>query len=221
MATAEDDAKAHAGQAVYSPFVLKAYDLWVLGLSNRFLWKCPTAKLRGLYDRNVSSNHLDIGVGTGYFLRHARWPSAKPSITLLDLNPNSLHAASQRIQDFSPNTVRADVLEPLPKIGPFQSVGLCYLLHCLPGRLSEKARLFRHVSEVMAPGARVFGATILQGDTVRSRPAKALMDVYNRRGIFSNANDDAETLKAELAAVFDIARFEISGCVAIFEASKT
>ena len=30
-----------AGQAVYTKQALKAYDFAVLGVSNRFLWKCP------------------------------------------------------------------------------------------------------------------------------------------------------------------------------------
>ena len=34
----------------------------------------------------------------------------------------------------------ASALEPLPdSVGPFDSVGLNYLLHCLPGRMDEKA----------------------------------------------------------------------------------
>jgi hypothetical protein len=100
--------RIEAGQAVYSPMVLRTYDSIVLGLSNRFLWRCPTAELLRLYDRNVSERHLDVGVGTGYFLDKSRWPVAKPAITLLDLNPNCLTMASRRIRRFTPQTVRAN-----------------------------------------------------------------------------------------------------------------
>ena len=85
--------------------VLRTYDWIVLGLSNRFLWRCPTAELLRLYDRKVSERHLDVGVGTGYFLHKAKWPVAKPVITLLDLNPNCLTTASRRIRRFTPQTV--------------------------------------------------------------------------------------------------------------------
>ena len=64
----EDRQAVEAGQAVYSPFVLRMYDWFVLGFSSRFIWRCPASEMRRLYDRNVSSRHLDIGVGTGYFL---------------------------------------------------------------------------------------------------------------------------------------------------------
>ena len=94
MPTLED---LEAGQAVYTPIVLRTYDWVVLGLSNHLLWRCPTADLRRLYDRNVSARHLDIGVGTGYFLDKATWPVPIPSNTLLDHKANCLRAASRRI----------------------------------------------------------------------------------------------------------------------------
>lgn len=34
-----------AGQAVYTKSNLAVYDFVVLGVSNRFIWKCPTARL--------------------------------------------------------------------------------------------------------------------------------------------------------------------------------
>jgi SAM-dependent methyltransferase len=207
-----------AGQAVYSPLVLAAYDWLVLGISNHLVWRCPTAELRRLYDRNVSARHLDLGVGTGYFLDKARWPSPAPSITLVDLNPNSLATAARRIRRYSPATVRANILEPLPAMEPFGSVGLSYLLHCLPGTIPEKAVVFDNIRALLAPGARVFGATIVQGEIPRSRTAQALMDLYNRKGIFSNAGDRVEDLDAALRACFDDVRIEMKGNVALFEA---
>jgi SAM-dependent methyltransferase len=207
-----------AGQAIYSPLVLAAYDWFVLGFSNRFLWRCPTSALRRLYDRNVSACHVDIGVGTGYFLDRAKWPAALPEITLVDLNPNSLQAAAKRIARYGPRAVRANALAPLPAMGPFDSAGLCYLLHCLPGAIAEKAVVFDHLRPVLAPGARVFGATILQGDTPRSWAAQRLMNLYNKRRIFSNAGDTRQDLETALAARFRDVKIAIVGAVALFEA---
>lgn len=163
----------HAGQAVYTPWTLRAYDAFVLGFSNRFLWRCPTPRLLDLYRRNVAAQHLDIGVGTGYFLDKTPWPVAHPEITLMDLNPHSLAAAARRIARYRPRAIIGNALEPLTVEGPFSSVGLNYLLHCLPGTLREKAVIFDHLRAVLAPGARVFGATILQGDAPRSFPRKS------------------------------------------------
>lgn len=198
--------------------VLRAYDWFVLGISNRFLWRCPTVELRRLYDRNLSGRHLDIGVGTGYFLDKARWPVPNPAITLLDLNPNCLAMASRRIRRFAPRTVLANVLAPFPRFDGFQSAGLCYLLHCLPGTMAEKSTAFDHLTPCLASGARVFGATIVQGDAPRSKPAQALMNLYNRKGIFSNADDSIAALDLELRKRFRDVEISLIGAVALFEA---
>jgi SAM-dependent methyltransferase len=211
-------ASVEAGQAVYSPLVLSVYDAFVLGFSNHLLWRCPTVELRALYDRNVGAHHLDIGVGTGYFLDRARWPVPAPAITLLDLNANSLAAAARRIGRYAPKAVAADALAPLPDLGRFDSVGLCYLLHCLPGAISSKATVFDHVRPLLAPGARVFGATIVQGDAPRSWAAQRLMDLYNTKGIFSNRDDRAQDLEAALESRFEDVRVGLKGAVALFEA---
>jgi SAM-dependent methyltransferase len=216
-----------AGQAVYSPLVLRTYDWFVLGFSNRLLWRCPSSELRRLYDRNVSSRHLDIGVGTGYFLDKAAWPTANPAITLVDLNENSLAFAADRIKRYAPRKVRANALEPLPLVLPpplaannqFDSCGMCFLLHCLPGAIPEKAVVFDHIRPFLAPGARVFGATILQGSAPRSALAQNLMNVYNKKGIFSNASDRLEDLQAALTARFTHVNVTMRGAVALFEAA--
>jgi ubiquinone/menaquinone biosynthesis C-methylase UbiE len=213
-----ENVSVEAGQAVYSPLVLSVYDVFVLGFSNHLLWRCPTAELRALYDRNVSAHHLDIGVGTGYFLDRARWPVPSPAITLLDLNANSLAAAARRIERYSPKTATADALQPLPDLGRFDSMGLCYLLHCLPGAIPSKAAVFDNIRPLLAPGARVFGATILQGSVPRSWAAQRLMDTYNSKGIFSNRSDRVEDLEAALASRFKDVRVGLKGAVALFEA---
>ena len=91
-----------AGQAVYTRQILNVYDLLVLGASNRLVWKCPTQRLVEHYNRHITDNHLDVGVGTGYFLDKCRFPSTKPRVALMDLNQNSLDFAARRIARRSP-----------------------------------------------------------------------------------------------------------------------
>ncbi len=115
----------------------------------------------------------------------------------------------------------ANVLGPaLPFGRHFDSVGLCYLLHCLPGSMTEKAVVFDRLLPLMTERAVLFGATILQGDAPRSRPAQALMDFYNRKGVFTNAADSHADLKAELKARFAEVRLARHGAVTAFEARK-
>lgn len=207
-----------AGQAVYSPRVLRVYDLAVHGVSNHLIWRCPTRHLQALYETHLAERHLDVGVGSGYFLDRARLPVARPRITLLDLNRDCLDFAARRIARYAPDCVQADVFAPLPAIGPFGSIGLLYLLHCLPGAIPDKAAVFDRLAAVAAPGAVVFGATLLQGDAPRSWAARRLMAAYNRRGVFSNAGDRFEDLAAALEARFVEVRLERRGCAALFSA---
>ncbi|MGD9783951.1 MAG: class I SAM-dependent methyltransferase [Hyphomicrobiaceae bacterium] len=215
------DDRVTAGQAVYAPLSLAVYDFIVHGLSNHALWRCPTRDLQELYDRNVSARHVDVGVGTGYFLSHARWPVERPQVTLVDLNPHCLSRAARRIARLKPERVKANVLEPWPAEAmgsSYLSAGLCYLLHCVPGAIPQKAAVFDHLQPHLAPGARIFGATIVQGDAPRNGAARALMAAYNRKGVFSNEQDRVEDLDAALRLRFDDVRVRLAGCVALFEA---
>ncbi len=207
-----------AGQAVYSARVLKLYDLLVHGLSNHLIWRCPTKRLRQLYQRCVSERHLDVGVGSGYFLEHTRFPGAAPRVTLIDLNPACLDYAGRRLARLKPATLQADVFQPLPRCGPFASIGLTYLLHCLPGSIPEKARVLDNIGALGAPGAVLFGATLLQGDAPRSWIARRLMETYNRKGVFSNREDRFEDLESALKARFTEVTLERVGCAALFTA---
>ena len=208
---------AHAGQAVYSPFVLTLYDLGVLGLSCRWLWRCPASTLLAHYQQHISDNHLDVGVGSGYFLDKVRFPSSSPRVALMDLNPNSLDYCAQRISRYQPETLQRNVLEPIDyQGGKFDSLGMNLLLHCLPGTMGEKARAFDHLLPLLTPGARVFGATILQGDVPRNVAARGLMKVYNRQGIFSNQNDSLASLKQALESRLEQVEVQVEGCMALF-----
>lgn len=126
--------KVLAGQAIYTRRTLGAYDFVVHGVSNRFFWRCPTQRLVDHYNGHVSANHLDVGVGTGYFLDRCRFPSAKPRVALMDLNQSTLDFASKRIARYQPEIYRRSVLDPIQIDAPkFDSVGINYLLHCVPG----------------------------------------------------------------------------------------
>lgn len=209
------------GYAVYSRTSLAIYDALVLGLSNRWIWRCPSSHLVGLYNRHVSANHLDIGVGTGYFLDKARFPVSDPKVALLDPNSDCLGKAAARIARLNPVAIQADALVPWPQdIGTFKTIGLNYVLHCLPGTMAEKAVIFDHAIPHLEDGATVFGSTILQGDAPRSGAARKLMQIYNRKGVFSNEADALEALRSELDKRFDDVTVEMIGCVALFSARE-
>lgn len=213
--------QVQAGQAVYSRWTLPFYDGVVLGLSNRLVWKCPTPHLLAWYNAHVRANHLEVGVGTGYFPDRCRFPTRHPRIVLLDLNPHCLAAASRRLRRFRPETVRANVLESIPFAGaPFDSIGLNYVLHCLPGPIPAKAVAFDHLLPLLNPGGVLFGSTLLAHGVDRGRLARRLMRFYNARGIFANADDRLDDLGRALADRFARSDVRVVGCAALFVAWK-
>jgi hypothetical protein len=126
-------------------------------------------------------------------LEPCRFPGPRVRLGLLDLNENSLNTASARLRRYRPEVYWADALRPfLFETAPFRSVSLTYLLHCLPGSMSEKARVFDHLGPLLLPGAVLLGATLLSGGVRRTRAARALMRLYNSKGIFSNEADSLD-----------------------------
>ncbi|HEU4683114.1 MAG TPA: class I SAM-dependent methyltransferase [Nitrospira sp.] len=213
--------QVQAGQAVYSRSMLAIYDWLVLRFSNRLIWKCPSRQILALYDRHVTANHLDVGVGTGYFLDRCRFPNERPRLVLMDLNPNCLDAAARRVARYRPEIYRANVLDPIGFEGPrFDSISMTYLLHCLPGTIKTKGAVFRHLVPFLNQGGVLFGATLLSAGVQRSPAAKRLMAFYNSKGIFTNDQDDLQGLSAMLSDQFTAVTVQVVGCAALFSARR-
>ncbi|MBT3880735.1 MAG: class I SAM-dependent methyltransferase [Candidatus Scalindua sp.] len=213
--------EVNRGQEVYSKPILSIYDLWVLGISNQFIWKCPTKRLLAHFNNHISSNHLDIGVGTGYFIDKCNLPTATCRIGLMDLNQNSLNEAGKRIKRYKPSKYRFNVLDEVKlDISKFDSISVNYLFHCLPGKLSDKLVVLDNVDHLLLNNGIIFGSTILSHGVAKSRAAIKLMSLYNKKGIFCNAEDSIEDLESYLSNKYSDYKIEVQGCVAIFSATK-
>jgi SAM-dependent methyltransferase len=208
------------GAAIYSPLVLKLYDWWVLGISNRHAWKCPTRDvLLPFFRLHSGRDHLDVGVGTGYYLSRAHLAESA-RVTLLDLNLSSLQSAQRRLNRPSTKVIQHDVMTPLPRgmEAAFDAISLFYLLHCLPGTMTEKGAVFAHLKLLLRPGGVLYGATILGDEAGHNRMGRKLMDVYNRKGIFGNRHDTRTGLEQALQEHFAEVAIRVEGKVALFEA---
>jgi hypothetical protein len=216
---APDDAAIAKAHAIYTPVMLSIYDVLVHGLSNRFAWRCPTRLLLDLYRCNLSTDHLEAGVGTGFFLDRAR-PLRFDRLALVDINRYCLDRAGRRLARFKPALYQVNLLAPIEiEPPPFASVGLTYVLHCLPGRMREKLAAVDHLRPLMGNGAVLFGATILGRGITPNRAARALLDLYNAKGVFNNREDDLASLSDGLRQRFDQVEVETTGCVALFRAA--
>lgn len=213
--------EAAAGAAVYTKFILLFYDLLVMGFENRFVWKCPTRRIVDFYNRHLSPRHLDVGVGTGYFLDKSTFPNGTPLLHLMDLNPNSLEKTSRRMRRYAPVAHLWNVLEPVREELPqFESIALSNILHCLPGDMRSKAAVFHNLLGLLSEGGTLFGLTIL-GKGVRAGWLYALFNgLYNRFAFFANRQDGREELEAVLRSHFSDYTLEVVGSVALFSGKK-
>lgn len=217
MSEPNADGSTAPSAAVYSRLVLSVYDLYVVRFSNTFVWKCPSRSILDFYNQQVSSRHLDVGVGTGYFLDKCRFPTDAPTVALLDLNPNSLQVTARRLRRYNPTTHVGNVMEPVEmETARFASIGLNYLLHCLPGDMASKSAVFDHLKPLLADGGRIFGTTILGQGVQHNFLARRLMRTYNDRGIFGNLSDNAIDLAEALRQRFRSSSVRVVGCVAFF-----
>lgn len=208
-----------AGADGYTQERLRGYDRVVLELSNDYIWRCPSRELLALYDAHVSTNHLDVGVGTGYFLDSCRFPAPSPRITLLDLNENCLAYTCERIRRYAPRTRIANILDPLPaELGPFDSIGLNYVLHCIPGPMARKQAALANLRRLLSERGVLFGATILGRGPQHGWAARGLIHLYNRTRWFANRDDDQAGLEAALRSQFQQVSVRILGAVALFVA---
>lgn len=205
---------------VFSRLFLSFYDYSVLAFSNRVLWRCPTRTILAFYNAHVAAHHLDVGVGTGYYLDRCTFPTAHPTITLLDTSPDSLAVTAQRIARYRPTPCQATVFAPIP-LPPqaVDSVGINYVLHCLPGTMADKGVVFDHLAPLVRPGGVIFGSTIL-GQGVAHHPlAQRVLRFYNAKQIFSNTADSLPALDAILRARFATVTLHQVGAVAFFAAT--
>jgi hypothetical protein len=217
-AGAPDALAIAAAHAIYTPFMLSFYDRLVHGLSNRFAWRCPTERMIALYRDNLSSRHLEAGVGTGFFINRANPPSFE-ELTLLDINRHCLARSARRLARYHPLQCETNLLAPIAsELEPADSVGLTYVLHCLPGTMSAKLKVVDHLRPAMNKNAVLFGATILGRGIEPNAPAQFLLRLYNGKGVFNNLDDDLAGLTGGLKSRFSQVDIETRGCVALFRA---
>jgi SAM-dependent methyltransferase len=219
-AQSPEQLNTEAGASFYSPTILKLYDFGVLGLSNRFVWQCPTRTvLLPFYKEHLSQKHLDVGVGTGFYIARAGL-TASHQVSLLDLNENSLRAAAAQVKQAKVRTFLRDVMQPCsePADTGYDSISLFYLLHCLPGTMDDKETAIANLKGYLSKDGVLYGATILGNEAGHNAMGRMLLKLYNDKGVMHNLADTLAGLQRMLRRQFQDVQIRRHNKVALFVA---
>ncbi len=211
------------GASVYTKASLRVYDFIVHFLSNRLAWKCPTQNLVEHCQMNVTPNHLEVGIGSGKLFRNSINRQTFDRLVLADVNPACLDVAKNTLKKQMHQTWELNLLneeQDLARHQDFDSIGLNYVLHCLPASFPEKLAICdRLIEYCLKPGGVLFGATLFP--TINNGwIAAKLMNFYNRKGIFSNEGDPPDGLKSWLSQSNGEFQFFAIGSVGLFSVRK-
>ena len=172
---------------------IKFYDYLVNDINCNYAWRCNKNNIFDLYRKNLESNHLEIGPGSGYFLLPKHHNKKIGNLFLMDINYPILNHSHNNLKNHFPNVypIKHNIFENSLKFLDFQSVGINYVLHCVPGRLENKMeKLINNLPENLT----IFGSTVINDFNKQTNLSQVELMVLNKLGIFNNSNDYSNAL---------------------------
>ena len=196
---------------------IQRYDRYVNEINCEKVWKCSQKHIIDNYRKNIDEKHLEIGPGTGYFLKKENLGVDFNKLTLVDVNTEIL--------DYSKNNLQCECSDidvvshnlftcKIPEGVDFNSVGINYVLHCVPGNLQTK--LDNLICNLGDNKYNLFGASVICDPLHMNVIAEYELIFLNAFGIFHNNNDTYEELDQYLNKTGLNFTLEKQGYVAIF-----
>jgi hypothetical protein len=209
--------KTIRSQQYFNKLSLAFYDFVLYGIVSKYAWGTSIQRLDAHYKKYISSNHLEVGVGTGYLLDRVAFDTARPRLALMDLSVACLKKTARKLSRYAPRTYVQNLLEPIQQeIPAADSIGINYVMHCVPGSFKEKGIAFAHLKPLLTKDGVLFGTTVLSQQVSKNLLALAVMWLLNALGVFNNRKDNAEDLKTYLEEHFELVEFEVVGVTAFF-----
>ena len=209
---------AEPSRGAFNDRTLKYYDR-LLELTCNWIWRCPIERTLELYQRHLSSDHLEVGVETGYFLDRSRLPGLAPRLALLDVSPHCLEHTEARLARYAPEVYRANALAPIELVAKgFDSIAINYVLHCMGGTFPGKGAAFANLKPLLNPSGVLFGSTVLRYGVPCGLRGRMFMRLYNAGRVFCNLQDSLAGLTEALHNNFQHVQIDVIGCVAQFSA---
>lgn len=216
-----DNIVQKVGQLFFTTMSHKLYDFGLYRFITTYFWKYKTEEILDSYRKNVSNNHLEIGVGTGFLIKHSIPPNDEFNLTIMDLNRACLRKSGVRLSAYNPKQIQQNILAPFNELNEkFDSVGMNYVIHCVKGDSASKALIFDHVHGALTKGGTFFGATLLARGVQRNLASKLLMRLLNVLCIFSNEDDSLDDLSYFLKEKFSDVQITVKGSAMVWKAIK-
>ena len=208
----------------YAPYTKKwaltFYDWLVTHYSNRFVWKCPAKNMVEQYHMHTGNTHLDIGVGSGYYLLKCGYLAKK--LHLMDLSSLALDVTEKRSKHKDCTKIKHNVFNEFPvQCAKYDSIAMNYLLHCMPGTLSkQKSSAISNAVKCLKDGGVLFGSMILNAEYINGFMGKIINNKYKQMGIFNNMEDTPEDLEKALKKYLTNVNIKRVGNVLLFSGVK-
>jgi len=196
---------------------IQKYDKVVNQINCEKVWKCSQQNIINNYQENINCNHLEIGPGTGLFLKKENLNTQLEKLTLVDINTKILNYSKKELEkEYSHvNALVYDLFSyEIPSNIVFNSVGINYVLHCIPGNLQTK--LDKLISNLGNNKYNLFGASVICDPLHMNPIAEYELMFLNSFGIFNNNNDTYEELNDYLCSKNYNFSLKKKGYVAIF-----
>lgn len=208
-------------QLIFSTMSHRFYDFIVYRFISPYIWQCDTESIVKRYRQNLSNNHMEVGVGTGFLIKRSKPACQQFSLTLMDFNKSCLFKSADYLHEYHPDLQLQNILEPFQQNRKhYDSIGMNYMLHCVPGNFVTKAVVFDHVYNALNHGGVFFGMTLLNKGSHRNTLSKMLMKCLNTFRIFTNQNDNLDDFVTALRQRFNNAEISIQGSAVIWKAIK-
>eukprot|EP01084_Bolivina_argentea_P277782 474383_1 len=214
----------------------KFYDIAMSGIV-KYFYKHPREQQLSLYKKHMatSKHHLEIGCSSIYLPVHASNDNQSTKYYLLDIEQTPLISAQtdmiknsipkENIQLICGNALEINRIS-MPNI-IYDSVGISYVLHCIPTSLNEKLPLILNgLSTYMDENSIIFGSTICNPNDINNKS-----NIHHRffvkwiqflqyQWVMFNQNDFHSDLEKIFSQYFDEVSVERIGYASVFMATK-
>ena len=176
----------------FNRIIFKNYDLLVNNLNCKYVWKCELKYIQHIYNNNISKNHVEIGPGTGFFLKKYKFDN----LTLIDVNQDVLEECYKNLENNCKNIniINHNIFEKNNKldIRNYDSVGVNYVLHCVPNDLSYSINNL--INNIPDEKFNLFGATVIPSEKNDINLANIEIYFLNKFGIFNNKSHSEKNI---------------------------